>query len=229
MAKRSPIDDSIKYKVVENKKHKLCIECKEYFPMTNEYFYNNKTSKKDGLNSYCIPCVFKRARKWVDDNPLKYAAQNKRKVENRTEEQKEYIRNYKRREGYYKEWRSKEENKKKLKMYNFKKRNSKHDITKEEWNHCKEYFNYQCAYCGISEEEAKEIMGNVLHKEHVQHDGANDLSNCIPACKSCNSQKWIFEFDEWYSLSNETFSVDKKDKIIKWLTADYKLYKEIIQ
>ena len=55
---------------------------------------------------------------------------------------------------------------------------------------------------------------------------ANDLSNCIPACNSCNSSKWEHSFDEWYMPNNPIYSQVRLDKINKWLNKDYKFYIE---
>ncbi len=72
-----------------------------------------------------------------------------------------------------------------------------------------------------------ELKNFDLHKEHVNHNGANDLSNCVPACYSCNSKKWIYEFEDWYNEGNEIFSQYRLDKIYKWLSNDYKIYLDI--
>jgi hypothetical protein len=63
-----------------------------------------------------------------------------------------------------------------------------------------------------------------FHKEHIDDDGANDLSNCVPSCKLCNSYKHQYIFDDWYNKNNPNFNQDRLNKIIKWLNEDYKLY-----
>jgi hypothetical protein len=68
---------------------------------------------------------------------------------------------------------------------------------------------------------------NNLHKEHVDHEGANDISNCIPACKSCNSMKNIKNFNNWYNDKNTRFNEERLHKIEQWLENDYKLYKKV--
>ncbi|OME70491.1 hypothetical protein BSK65_11210 [Paenibacillus odorifer] len=65
-----------------------------------------------------------------------------------------------------------------------------------------------------------------LHKEHVNDDGANDLSNCVPACYSCNSQKWKFCFEDWYNESNKSYTEDRINKIHIWLKIDFRRYLE---
>ena len=80
----------------------------------------------------------------------------------------------------------------------------------------KEYFNNECAYCGLPLELHKEIVGQDLHKEHKDHNGANDLSNCVPACRLCNSTKHDKEFDDWYNKSNPNYTKSRYNKIIRW-------------
>lgn len=220
---RKAIEIEDKYKVVDEVKHKKCGECNEYHPMNNNFFYSKKTL--DGYNTYCIPCTFKRAKEWVERNPEKYNEQMKRKVQNKTDIQRQWSRdsaNKNRLNGYNKRWAR--ENKDKLRKYNLQRANKNHNISKQEWLDCRKYFDYTCAYCGISEEEAKETQRNFLHKEHVINDGADDLSNCVPACKSCNSRKWEYVFEEWYTEDNPVYSMKRLERVNTWLKGDYMEY-----
>jgi len=68
-----------------------------------------------------------------------------------------------------------------------------------------------------------------LHKEHFDHDGNNEIDNCIPSCHSCNSSKRKFSFEEWYRpdnkrLKNGTYNEERKNKILKWINEDCKNY-----
>ncbi|RKJ44582.1 HNH endonuclease, partial [Butyricicoccus sp. 1XD8-22] len=103
--------------------------------------------------------------------------------------------------------------------------NKKHEISNEEWENCKNYFNYRCAYCGLPVEEHYRMWyGKMrqfdLHREHVDHEGLNDLSNCVPACTSCNSSKWKHNLGDWYNDDNENFSQERLYRIYKWLNQD---------
>jgi len=106
-----------------------------------------------------------------------------------------------------------------------------HNITKGEWESCKKYFDYKCAYCGFPIEDHYRIYAGKLqkidlHKEHVDHEGSSDLSNCVPSCKTCNDFKHKFELDEWYNKYNINYTKERYDKIIKWITEDYEQYIE---
>lgn len=214
------------HKLINGIDHKICRVCENWFPCNEEYFYRKKSY--DGFDTYCKKCVIEKAKNSNVDinnrnkNTVKWMA----KPENR-EAKRLHGKKY-RDSGKQREWAR--NNKDKIREYNdYRKMNKKHDITKEEWAICKEYFNNSCAYCGLHiDEHFKSWKGKLkkidLHKDHVDHNGANDLSNCVPACQSCNSSKWVFTLDEWYNEDNKHFSQKRLDKILQWLNTDYLNY-----
>lgn len=123
--------------------------------------------------------------------------------------------------GGYRLWLN--NNKDKLQKYkDTKLMHRTHDITNEEWNRCKEFFNNSCAYCSLhADRHFRKIRGkfkNVdLHKEHIDHNGANDITNCVPSCLNCNSQKWMFAFEDWYNELNPNYTYDRLIRIKEWL------------
>ncbi|MEH7116174.1 HNH endonuclease [Neobacillus vireti] len=132
--------------------------------------------------------------------------------------------------GKNKQWQ--QENPDRMRGYRIKREMHKtHTISNREWEDCKKYFNHRCAYCGLKIEEhftkykGVEKLGD-FHKEHVDHSGANDLSNCVPACRTCNSLKNVFELEDWYNKMNDNFDQDRLEKIHKWLNEDYLKYIE---
>lgn len=193
-----------------------------WFPCTNEYFYKNSKNSMDGLQPYCKQCSVKKARKWIDENPEKKLESN-RKDAKKPQRRKQFRDNAKRQriEGYQKEYQ--QNNPDKMREYGRRNQNKKHKITKSEWDSCKVYFDYKCAYCEMSEENHKNLHNQQLHKEHVKHDGLKDLSNCVPSCKHCNSKKWQFDFKEWYK-NYKHYSEERYNRILKWITDDYKKY-----
>lgn len=203
--------------------HKICSRCKKWFPATTEHFYKNKLNGIDGLFPYCKKCNIESTKSWVRDNYKRKQESNTYHNANPSEKtrraRRENSRN-RRKNGKHKEWIK--NNPDRLKLYN--QQHNMHDITKEEWESCLRYFNYKCAYCGLSQNDAKEKYNNYLHKEHVRHDGANDLSNCIPACKKCNSRKWQHGMEAWYNKENIIFDIKRYTQIIQWLKYDYMHY-----
>ncbi|WP_226035672.1 HNH endonuclease [Aquibacillus saliphilus] len=206
---------------MENLESKECKWCGEVKPL-DEFYSFNKT-KQDGekyvyYNPECKECRKEASTKWRKENRESFLDIQKRRNKH-PDHKKELKIAYKRRkeENYYMQYYY--NNKEKFKHYRELHRH--HDINNDEWENCKRYFNYQCAYCGIDEKTAKKEQGNYLHKEHVAHNGANDLSNCVPSCRVCNSHKWVFEWKEWYSVDNPDYTKIKFNKIVKWLNHDY--------
>jgi 5-methylcytosine-specific restriction endonuclease McrA len=86
-------------------------------------------------------------------------------------------------------------------------------LTAEQWEQCKIYFNYSCAYCGSS--EAK------LSKDHfipLTGGGGLTYDNVIPACKACNSSKGKKDFYIWFRRQS-FYSEYRENKILKYLNA----------
>ncbi len=222
------------HKMINGVDHKICNKHNiffpnedPWFPATLEYFYHNNKNKTDGLHPECKRCGVAKADQWIKDNPDKFKESYKRYM--KTDNWKAYKKeNYIKSKDKMSEWRH--NNPEKCKEYNiYKTLHKKHDITTKEWKACKEYFNNQCAYCGFPLEKhyhtyAKKLILFDFCKDHKDNNGSNDLSNCIPACKSCNSKKWEYPFEEWYNETNIVYNEERFDKIMKWLNEDYKLY-----
>ncbi|RKJ52289.1 HNH endonuclease, partial [Butyricicoccus sp. 1XD8-22] len=181
----------------------------------------------------CKECTIKASGQWQKDNPERYLDNVKRFYstpkgkKSKAKESNKLVK-----EGKQMDWQRR--NKEKIKEYNKIRQSKKHDISNKEWLECKNYFSNKCAYCGLHvDDHFTQWKGGYrkidLHKEHVVHDGDNDLSNCIPACQSCNSSKSTYTIDEWYNEDNENFSKERLHKIHKWLKEDYKLYIQVKQ
>lgn len=204
---------------MENKK---CPICENSFPATTDYFYMMGNGK---LFTYCKPCASRKADEWQKNNHDKmlihFDKENKKpsKIKIKRELSKK-----RRLRGEDRKWQ--QNNKDKVRAYNQKYGDKRHKITKEEWRSCKNYFDNQCAYCGLPLSEhfiqfkRKTILGD-FHKEHITDKGSPFLDNCIPSCKSCNSSKWKFDMEEWY-LDQPFFKQERLNKINKWRYEDYK-------
>jgi len=211
------------HKNINHTLHKMCLICEEWFPCTEEHFHKNKKNKTDGLYPYCKPCARKKSIEWNHSNYERYRANVDRHKDDEITKQK-HRRNAQRRKknGLHQEWLDK--NKDRQRMYGERRSIKNHNITDEEWDDCRQYFNFRCAYCGKTWEQNKLETRKDLHREHVDDEGANDLSNCVPACRNCNSYKWKFSLDEWYNEKNPVFNQERLEKILKWINEDYKKY-----
>jgi hypothetical protein len=212
--------------------HKICSECREWFPCTEKYFSKNAANGIDGFYPYCKPCNSKRTQKWQEENQEQYRATISKRDANPSPERIVYMREHSARNlklGLQKQWQQSERGKQKLKEHREKRKQKDHRISEKEWLDCRNYFDDSCAYCGLHLSEhfnmfKGEMIHTDFHREHVDDEGANDLSNCVPACKSCNVKKYTFEFNNWYNENNPIYTQERYLKIIKWLSEDYKLY-----
>lgn len=207
-------------------KTKTCSVCEEIKRLT-EYYSRKVYSKSKGHHIYynpeCQECTKERSDTWNKNNK-----EHRRKLAIKYYEEGKWV-DYKRENskkqrdsGYYLNWQR--SNKNKIIKYNNNRNSKKHNITREEWESCKEYFNYQCAYCGITEEEHEKEYNEQLHKEHVIDFGRNDLKNCIPSCRICNSEKHTKSLNNWYNVNNHKYDYSRYLKIYKWLRYDCLLY-----
>lgn len=195
-------------------KDKKCTICLNFFPETEEYFYKRNNGK--GLSPYCKECYKKKSSKWTKENPekrKKIHAKDNSKPQN-VKKVREWSK-INRLNGNQKKWQ--QENKDSLAEYRKKRISKKHEFSEEDWNNCKEYFGFSCAYCGISYSENLREYKQDFHKDHIDSNGSNNIDNCVPSCKSCNSKKWKFSFVDWYNKNNEIFSVSRYNRIIKWM------------
>jgi len=223
--KRSEIDFPIEY---ENK-YKPCSKCgleKEFKEFYFKEYINTEGNKTYYFNPTCIECEIIDAEQWAKDNPEKFKAAVKKymstdefKIWEKEKEERIYHTRVK--------WRR--NNTDKQKVYTIKRKPKKHIIYDEEWNDCKNFFNQRCAYCGLPIEDHYIRYGGKysytqqdLQKDHTIFDGKNDLSNCIPGCKSCNISKGEKSLNDWYNQLNPNYTYEKYHQIFLWLKYEYK-------
>ncbi len=230
---RNKYNYSLTHKIEDGIEYKQCSKCKNWYPSTTEYFYKNKNNKIEGLHSECKICSIARSTKSIDNRREEYLAYLKnyyqethdKQIEgfhqhrlDSLEEHREYQKNYQR------------QNKEYFDNYGKIQRDThQHIISVQEWLNCKQYFENTCAYCGMPLDQHLHLRKGELIlfdfcKDHADFNGLRDLSNCIPACKSCNSHKWQSSIDEWYIESNPVYDKNKLDKIKSWLERDYLKY-----
>lgn len=218
------------HKIVDGIIYKKCSDCKEFLPMNDEYFYKTKY-KSDGYTGMCKKCNIKRSceyeskhkkeqsirtKRWTRENKEHHYQLNKQWKENHKEAVRKYNDQY----------RKSEHGKAKFRKYGQRR---KHDITNQEWDNCKKYFNYKCACCGLDiknhyVKRKGELKLFDFHKDHVICDGKNDLSNCIPLCNHCNNRKKKKTINQFYNPKNHNYTYERYHKIYLWVRYDYKKY-----
>lgn len=206
---------------------KKCSVCKQVKCLGK--FYGQNKRRKNGTtyiyyNPECKECTKNRSEKWRKENPKSFRKIVKKrdaKVKARLRKRK-YGQRY-RDSGKRKKWE--DSNKDKIKKYTFLRNvNKKHNISNEEWEKCLRYFDYCCSYCGMTVKDHINKYGQQLHKEHVDHNGSNEIDNCVPACRICNASKRTSPLEEWYKEDNKlcNFSQERLNKIHKWIKEDHK-------
>lgn len=204
-----------------------CTKCGEQ--KLESDFYKTKKKHSDGEEYYyiipsCKECMKKKSAKWKKENPEKkresYTKYNHRpdRIEKTRENSKK-----RRLQGKHKQWLI--QNPDKLYVYGKKRRESKtHSFTDEQWQNCLSFFNNSCAYCGMTEKQHLKTYEQRLHKEHVEHDGSNDIDNCVPSCKSCNSSKFTHTMEIWYK-TQPYFDEKRLAQIWLWIDLCKKMHK----
>jgi len=228
------------YKNINGIDYKFCNQHETLFPeespwipATLEYFYSNKISKTDGLNTWCKRCSSKKAQQNQNSDPLRYMGyrlkyQKTEKGNKVLQSELKILRDA----GYFDEYYA--DHPIQHKGYREKRKVKEYDINEKEWRYCRDYFKNEqgewcCAYCGLPASQhyiihnKKRMLGN-FHKEHAIDKGANDLRNCVPSCVSCNSRKHNSDFGDWYKEGNPIFDINKLNKILKWLNEDWKQF-----
>lgn len=84
-------------------------------------------------------------------------------------------------------------------------------LTSTDWEECKKYFDYCCAYCGKHT--------HALTKDHViaLSKGGNMIKqNIIPVCRSCNSSKGNRSLSKWYKLQ-KFYDPNREKKIFEYI------------
>lgn len=206
---------------------KECTSCGETKELTDFYSQVKKPKKKAEYVYYypeCKECTKVRSTKWGEDNRERKREQWKKHsaLPHKRELQKKLMKEA-RDDGRFREWQR--SNPDKMKEYRLSRANKQHDISIEEWIACKDYFDNECAYCGLHISEhfnkyAGEMKRTDFHKEHVEHDGANDITNCVPACKKCNTSKHTASLEAWYTTDHPNYTEERLNKIYTWLYQD---------
>ena len=203
---------------------KICPTCEQNKELSEYY----SQFRKDGSIYYrreCKKCVGNRSIKWMKDNPEAYVeqkieyAKTEKRIKFRFEEGVKQ-----RKSGYSLSWTRAHPEKTKI----YTQSHEDHIISKKEWIDEKEYFNNECAYCGLKLEDHYFTRLGItkngdFHKDHLVHKGSNYIDNCIPACGRCNTSKHTATLDEWYR-KQKFFTEARYNKIIQWTTEDYKQY-----
>jgi len=224
------------HKEIDGVLYKRCVDCNEW-KIANLECFGRDMDTKSKFNNRCRLCLKIYNSAYYDKNrdrllqqATDYALANREKQNAQKleyynqhkdqfhEKHKEYCEsNPEKVKEDEKDWRRK--NPEKLKVYNEKHRD--HDITEKEWRGNQEAFNNCCVYCGKTKDEQLRQNKEQFHKDHMVHDGYNDVRNSAPTCTQCNTSKHQYSIEEWYPKQS-FFSQERLDKIYWWMAEGYK-------
>jgi 5-methylcytosine-specific restriction endonuclease McrA len=143
----------------------------------------------------------------------KWQSQNKEKISKAAKAWKEN--NKERRKQADKEWT--QNNPEKVRERGRRRRARKYNavqnaiitVTHEDIELLKQAFDQSCVYCGSKEKLT------IDHIIPLARDGAHDIANLLPCCKSCNSSKNCSPVQSWYR-SKPFFSEQRWEAIVKF-------------
>lgn len=183
---------------------KHCSKCLQSKPKDG---FNKWSRSKDGLQPWCRECQREdrkteasRARqaRYYQANRPRLDLKTKKWVEKNPERRKEIVKkyDYKRYWANPEKWRKYQSawakaNPEAARLRNAarraRKKNAPGSHTKQEWLDRLAEFNYHCAYCLLPFSDERPPTQD--HMIPLVRGGTHNISNIIPACLSCNSQK----------------------------------------
>lgn len=195
---------TIKIKELDIMEYKICSKCKRELPIS--HFHKDK-SKKDGYRADCKECRKPITKKYYNENTEKCIKTSS-----------EWIKENKDRYNELRKQWLQSENGLLYKFNGHNKRRSNEEnqgngINKEQWMEMMEFFEWKCAYSGISLTKDNRSIDHIipLHK-----NGENEVWNCVPMYQPYNSSKHINDMEEWYR-KQEYFSEENLKKIYQWI------------
>ena len=101
--------------------------------------------------------------------------------------------------------------------YTVKKRKIKENqgsgITKDQWLEMMEFFDWKCAYSGISLSKDNRTIDHIFP---LSKGGEHEVWNCVPMYANYNYSKYTNDMLEWY-IQQEFYSEERLNKIYEWI------------
>ena len=209
---------------------KVCSKCGRVLPI--EQFSKDK-NRKDGLYGRCKKC----GKQYNQENKEKKQQYNKQYYQENKEQRLQYQNQYyqdnsEKRQQYDKQYyqEHKLEKQQHQQQYNqtpqgqivrfngYAKRRKREEaqgngITKEQWLEMMQFFDWKCAYSGVSLSIKKNR--SIDHIIPLVKGGEHEVWNCVPMDKRLNKSKQDKDIMEWYT-AQDFYSKERLDKILAW-------------
>ena len=228
-----------KSKVLKRNKNHYEINKNEILKQQEQYRKENKEKISEWHKLYYIENkekILKREKKYRENNKGKILERSKKYQKNNKEKILKYAKEY-RKENKEKisEWHKqyRKNNKEKIseqkKQYHaspqgqtvlfnnrckrrIKEINQGSGISKDQWLEMMNYFNWECAYSGVT--LTKENR-SIDHINPLNQGGEHEIWNCVPMYKNYNTSKLDKKMEDWYQ-KQDFYSKDRLHKIYKW-------------
>ena len=187
-----------KQRYQENKEYEM--QYKKQWREQNKDYYREWTRQYQKKNKDKIA---ERMRVWHQENKDRLNKASKEWRENNREHH-----NY-----LCWEWQKNnpDKNALKTKRREARKRQLPSDLTSEEWEKCKAYFDSKCAYCGqVTVDYVQE------HFIPVVKGGGVTKSNILFSCRQCNLSKGSKDFSDWYP-KQPFYSKEREERILNYV------------
>lgn len=204
---------SLNFNKDKDKKYGFSYKCKE---CKNNYDRKRNGSKLEncGRKRTDLSCMTEEEIKEIKRQKCReYHNENKEKIHKR---QKKYREEHKEEMNEKtRKWRK--ENPEKTINYVNKRRIKEEQqgkgITKEQWVEMMDFFDWKCAYSGISLNKDNRSVDHIVA---LNEGGEHEIWNLVPMCKNYNSSKNTKDMFEWYK-QQIFFDEDRLDKIYQWI------------
>lgn len=223
----------------KNKKYGFSYKCKDcknvYDRKKNGTDLNKpvrtKGEKKYNHKEYCRRYhqehkeeIHARHKKYREENK-EYLSNYRKEYNKKTDYDKKYHQEHKEEiHARHKEYR--EENPH-ISFNNTQKRrlrekNQGNGISKEQWIEMMNFFEWKCAYSGLSLDKNNRSIDHIIP---ISKNGENEIWNMCPMIKTYNSSKYTNDMEEWY-IEQEYFDIDRLLKIYNWMEYAFKKWGE---
>lgn len=204
---------------------KKCSKCGRLLVASTDNFSKQKKGKY-GIRAVCKECVKIYSKKHYEE----YKEENREYAKNYYHKHKEERTNYNKKYNeehkeelaeYYKEWSKSPQGRISAFNGNNKRRQRTEQqgngVTKEQWLEMMKYFEFKCAYSGIT------LNANTRSIDHIvplAKGGEHEIWNCVPMDRGLNISKNDKDLEEWYP-QQDFYDEDRLNKINEWCKYAY--------
>ena len=181
--KQGRIAYPIIYSEINGEITKVCKVCKQE-KVLSDFITDDKCV--DGYRNQCRDCIYENNRHYIDTH--KQEVSEYKREYNKRNPHKQFNANARRREL---------------------EENQGNGITLEQWLEMMNFFEWKCAYSGISLTKDNRTIDHIMA---LNKGGEHEIWNCVPMFNSYNYSKHNYDMLEWYR-KQDFYSEERVQKI----------------